>query len=88
MTVIEPIRLAFDLDCPAERAFDIWTARISTWWRADHTASGELGLTVILEPRVGRRLFERMRDGIEHDWGLGTRLASAAAPRRQLAPPP
>lgn len=66
---IAPIRLTFDLDCPPDHAFEVWTARISTWWPADHTASGEDDLTVTLEPRVGGRLFERTRAGIEHDWG-------------------
>ena len=44
-------------------------ARIGQWWPADHTVSGEDGLTVVLEPRLGGRIFERTRDGVEHDWG-------------------
>jgi hypothetical protein len=71
--VIEPIRLAFEVDCPRDHAFDTWTRRISTWWPADHTASGEDGLTVVLEPRVGGRLFERTSSGQETDWGEVTR---------------
>jgi uncharacterized protein YndB with AHSA1/START domain len=67
--VIEPIRIAFDVECPAERAFEVWTRRISLWWPADHTASGEDGLTVVLEGRIGGRIYERTRAGFEHDWG-------------------
>lgn len=67
--MIEPLRLSFDVDCPPERAFALWTERMSTWWPADHTASGEEGLTIVLEPRVGGRLFERTGHGEEIPWG-------------------
>jgi len=67
--VIEPIRLSFDVDCPADHAFDVWANRISMWWPADHTVSVEDGLTIILEGRAGGRIFERTAGGSEHDWG-------------------
>jgi uncharacterized protein YndB with AHSA1/START domain len=78
---IEPIRLAFEVACPPERAFRTWTERIATWWPADHTVTAEDGLLVVLEPRVGGRLFERTRGGDEHDWGRVT----AWEPPRRLA---
>jgi uncharacterized protein YndB with AHSA1/START domain len=67
--MIEPIRLIVELDCPAEHAFEVWTARIGTWWPVDHTASGQPGLAVTLEGRPGGRIFERTPAGTEHDWG-------------------
>jgi uncharacterized protein YndB with AHSA1/START domain len=67
--VIEPIRLSFEVACPVERAFEIWTARTSSWWPASHTVTGEPGLQVVLEPRVGGRIFERTATGVEYDWG-------------------
>jgi uncharacterized protein YndB with AHSA1/START domain len=67
--VIEPIRIAFDVAAPPEHAFEVWTARISQWWPADHTVTVEADLTVVLEGRAGGRIFERTRDGVEHDWG-------------------
>lgn len=66
---IEPIRIAFDVDCPVERAFTVWTDRISLWWPADHTVTAASDLTVLLEGRPGGRIFERTTDGTEHDWG-------------------
>jgi len=67
--VIEPIRIAFDVAAPPRQAFDVWTARISQWWPADHTVTAEPDLTVVLEGRTGGRIFERTREGVEHDWG-------------------
>jgi hypothetical protein len=67
--VIEPIRIELDVNCPAEHAFATWTADISRWWPADHTASGEDDTSVVLEGRPGGRIFERTKAGIEHDWG-------------------
>jgi hypothetical protein len=67
--VIEPIHLAFEVDGPPGHAFEVWTARIDRWWPIDHTVSAEDGLTVVLEPRPGGRIFERTPAGIEHDWG-------------------
>ena len=67
--VIEPLRLSFVVDRSAAHAFDVWTHDIARWWPADHTATAEEDLTVVLEPRVGGRLFERTTDGREVDWG-------------------
>jgi len=67
--MIEPIRLAYDVRCPRDYAFEIWTTRIGIWWPADHTASGENDTNVVLEGRVGGRIFERTASGVEHDWG-------------------
>jgi hypothetical protein len=67
--VIEPIRLAFEVACPPDHAFAVWTGRIGQWWPVDHTVSGEPGLAVVLEPRPGGRIFERTAAGVEHDWG-------------------
>ena len=67
--MIEPLRIAFDVDRPAAHAFAVWTDGIDTWWPADHTATGEADLSITLEPRAGGRLFERTRAGQEIDWG-------------------
>ena len=67
--MIEPLRIEFEIECPPDHAFDVWTRRISQWWPADHTTTGETGLTIVLEPRVGGRIFERTQGVREHDWG-------------------
>lgn len=66
--MIEPLRLSFDVGCPVEHAFAVWTSGIGTWWPADHTVSGEADL-VVLEAGAGGRIYERAPGGVEHDWG-------------------
>jgi uncharacterized protein YndB with AHSA1/START domain len=67
--VSEPLRFGFEVDCPVGHAFAVWTSGIGTWWPADHTVTGEAGLHVELEGRVGGRVYERTTGGEEHDWG-------------------
>jgi activator of Hsp90 ATPase-like protein len=67
--VTEPLRFSFDVGCPVEHAFGVWTGRINLWWPADHTVSGHPDTEVVLEPRLGGRIFERTADGVEHEWG-------------------
>ncbi len=66
--MIDPLRIDFTVECPAEHAFAVWTEQIDTWWPRSHTVSGDPQL-VVLEPRVGGRVFERTADGREIDWG-------------------
>jgi uncharacterized protein YndB with AHSA1/START domain len=70
--VIEPLRMTFDVGCPPERAFELWTAQTSSWWPATHTVSAHPGVAVIIEPSVGGRIYERTPGGEEHDWGQVT----------------
>jgi hypothetical protein len=64
-----PLRMSFHIACPVEHAFSVWTAGIGTWWPPDHTVTGQTGLVIVLESGVGGRIYERTRDGAEHDWG-------------------
>lgn len=67
----EPLVLAFDVACPVDHAFTVWTAKFGTWWPADHTVSGRPE-RVELQAHVGGRIFERTTAGDEHDWGRVT----------------
>jgi hypothetical protein len=77
--VIEPLRVSVDVACDVEHAFDTWTTRFGTWWPKGHTASGDPGATVVLEPEVTGRIFERTSDGREIDWG---RITAFDRPRQ------
>ena len=67
--MIAPLEMSYEIDCPAEHAFAVWTTRLSTWWPKGHSASGDPDTLVVLEPRLGGRIFERTSDGTEIDWG-------------------
>jgi hypothetical protein len=69
VTAIEPLRIDLEVEASPEHAFDTWTLAIDTWWPADHTVTGTPRPTVVLEPRVGGRLYEQAPDGTEHEWG-------------------
>lgn len=68
----DPLRISFDVACPADHAFSMWTTRFGSWWPADHTVSGRADATVVLQARVGGRIYERTPGGAEHDWGKVT----------------
>ncbi len=78
--MIAPLRISFDVECPSEHAFTVWTTRIDAWWPRDHTVTGNADL-VVLEPGLGGRIFERTLDGTEHEWGEVT----SWDPPRELA---
>ena len=58
----------FEVDVPAQQAFDVWTLRCATWWPASHTLSGDPA-AITFEPRAGGRILEHARGGAEHEWG-------------------
>jgi len=67
--MIEPLRIAFDVECSPDHAFETWTSKATAWWPAEHTMSHERGARIVFEPRVGGRIFERTADGHEMEWG-------------------
>ena len=67
--MIEPLRMAFEVNGPAEHAFNLWTQRTSSWWPVSHTVTAEPGLQVVFEGRPGGRIFERTSSGREVEWG-------------------
>jgi uncharacterized protein YndB with AHSA1/START domain len=66
---MEPLELSFAVECPVERAFDLWSEQVSVWWPSGHSVSAHPRITVTFEPHVGGRIFERTPAGDEHDWG-------------------
>ena len=70
--MIAPLKMSFDVACSAEHAFTVWTSGISSWWPPDHTVTGSRDLVIVVQSRVGGRIYERTSDGVEHDWGQVT----------------
>lgn len=65
----DPLAIEFHVDCSVDHAFDTWARRTSMWWPKSHSRSGHAELEVVIEDRVGGRIYERTPDGEEHDWG-------------------
>jgi uncharacterized protein YndB with AHSA1/START domain len=77
--LIEPLRIAFEIDCSPDHAFATWTGRATSWWPPQHTVSHEPGAEIVFEPHTGGRIFERTRNGREIEWG---RIVEWDPPRR------
>jgi hypothetical protein len=67
--MIEPLELTYEAACSPEHAFAVWTQHFSSWWPKGHSVSGDAGVDVFFEPRVGGRIYERSNAGTEIDWG-------------------
>jgi uncharacterized protein YndB with AHSA1/START domain len=63
------VRKSVTVDCSPEVAFELFTERKTEWWPYEtHAASGEKPEQVVYEPRVGGRVYDRLRDGRENQW--------------------
>jgi len=62
------VRLSVVVEAPPERAFEVFTAGIGSWWPPEHhILEGPLAETVF-EPRVGGHIYDRSTDGRECRW--------------------
>jgi uncharacterized protein YndB with AHSA1/START domain len=67
---VEAIRKIRSVRCSHERAFEVFTREIGSWWPVRLYSIGEDKVTeVVFEERVGGRIFERHSDGGEGEWG-------------------
>lgn len=74
-SIVAPVEKTVTVDCSVEHAFEVFTARIGEWWplhrysiTADEDGAGAPE-TVVMEPAVDGRIFERTPTGEEFDWG-------------------
>jgi hypothetical protein len=66
---LEPIVATAGVHRPRAEAFDLFTARIGDWWPLAGHSVGDDASEVVLEPKVGGRVFERAAGGVEREWG-------------------
>jgi len=63
-----PVREEVVVDVPVERAFEVFTTEMGSWWPPEHhILQGELA-EMVLEPEVGGRIYDRGTDGTECQW--------------------
>jgi uncharacterized protein YndB with AHSA1/START domain len=64
------VRKTITVAAPVETAFRVFTEEIARWWPlASHHVGDVDAETVVIEPFVGGRAFERGVDGSEGVWG-------------------
>ncbi len=64
-----PVRRAVTVKASQARAFEVFTSRIGAWWPKSHHIGKVEPESLVIEPRVGGRWFERAPDGTECDLG-------------------
>ena len=68
-TTLPAVRKRIRVNAAPARAFDIFTAGMRRWWRADYSINQSPIKDIVMEPRAGGRWFERGEDGSECQWG-------------------
>lgn len=64
------VRKFVTVKAPRAVAFEVFTARMATWWpMPSHHVGRSDCADVVVEPRISGRWFERGVDGVECPWG-------------------
>lgn len=70
MSGIDPIEKSFTLPADPETAFRRYTAEMGEWWPLySHSVFDEEADTIVCEPGVGGRIYERSSKGDISEWG-------------------
>ena len=66
---VPPVVKSVTVRCPPETAFRHFTEGMGAWWPISGFHVAPDPETCIFEPRLGGRLFERAKNGVETAWG-------------------
>jgi uncharacterized protein YndB with AHSA1/START domain len=66
---IAPIVQTVQVKANPARAFELFTTRMAQWWPAGRTIGRNPHVTIVIEPHVNGRWFERDAEGNETQWG-------------------
>ncbi|MEO1062486.1 MAG: SRPBCC domain-containing protein [Actinomycetota bacterium] len=70
---IAAVRKERAVPLPPERAFELFTTRMGSWWpMLTHSLAGDGATGVRFEGHVGGRVVELTADGVEHVWAVVT----------------
>ena len=64
-----PILKRIEVNAPVERAFEVFTAGIATWWPKQMSILKSPQKAMVIEPREGGRWYEIGEDGSECETG-------------------
>ena len=69
-TGIEAVHKSLVVNCAPERAFEVFTREIQSWWpKHTHSIGKETIVEIVFEERVEGRVYERLSNGEEGEWG-------------------
>jgi uncharacterized protein YndB with AHSA1/START domain len=68
-TAVAPVVKTITVPVPVDRAFAVFTQEASSWWPQQHVIVAGGRESMVFEPGVGGRWYERSADGRERDWG-------------------
>jgi uncharacterized protein YndB with AHSA1/START domain len=63
-----PVTETIVVEAPIERAFEVFTADIGSWWPPSHHILQAKLAAMVFEPRVGGHIIDRGVDGSECRW--------------------
>jgi uncharacterized protein YndB with AHSA1/START domain len=69
---VDSVRRHVVVDASRERAFDVFTAGMTSWWPAEHHIGSAPIEEVVIEPYAGGRWYTRHTDGTETYTGVVT----------------
>lgn len=67
---LPPIHTSINVSWTPEQAFERFTTRMASWWPlSSHSVGAARAESVVMDPRVGGEIVERIRGGTESVWG-------------------
>jgi len=69
ITAAGTVQHEIEVAIPADKAFDLFAARMTDWWPADHHIGSAPIQEIVIEPRAGGRWYTRHTDGSETSTG-------------------
>jgi uncharacterized protein YndB with AHSA1/START domain len=70
LATIAPVRKSLLVNCSQERAFEVFTDEVASWWPArTHSIHHDKVTEVVLEPREGGEMYELAEGGKREHWG-------------------
>ena len=71
--MLDPVEKTIDVPCDATHAFNVFVDKVDSWWPKDKNSvsamQGQVAKKVVIEPRVGGRVYEIDHEDKEQLWG-------------------
>jgi uncharacterized protein YndB with AHSA1/START domain len=69
MTALPAVQKSVTVNAPVERAFDVFTDGLATWWPLEKHSIGKDQIErMVFEKHAGGRVYEVRKDGSESEW--------------------